>query len=196
MNERSLALGEGKMDTKELIARTALELFVEKGVKETRIRDIASAAGIAEGTMYRHYVSKEDLAWDLFSTNFTAFGIALDRIQKDHRTLRAKLDAIIRHFCKRFDEDWVLFSYLLLTQHGQLKKVTPDMPNPVDVLRRTIADGMEGSEIPKGDPEIASSMVLGLILQVAVSKVYGGIEQPLSSLAETLSAASWRVLEG
>ncbi|MEE9304872.1 MAG: helix-turn-helix domain-containing protein, partial [bacterium] len=95
------------METKELIARTALELFVEKGITETRIRDIASAAGIAEGTMYRHYVSKDALAWELFSTNFRALGLGVDKAQREHETLRAKLDAIIRHFCKAFDEDWV-----------------------------------------------------------------------------------------
>ncbi|MDA2916568.1 TetR/AcrR family transcriptional regulator [Nitrospinae bacterium AH_259_B05_G02_I21] len=185
-----------KMNTKELIARTAMELFVEKGVTETRIRDIASAAGIAEGTMYRHYASKDELAWELFSTNLEAFGLELDRVQKEHSTPRAKLDAMIHHFCRAFDEDWVLFSYLLLSRHGHSKKVTPDMVNPVDVLRRTIADGMEGGDIPKGDPDVATSMVLGLILHVADSRADGGIEQSLLSLSETLSAASWRVLSG
>ena len=146
--------------------------------------------------MYRHYASKEDLASELFSTNLEAFGLELDRVQKEHSTLRAKLDAMIHHFCRAFDEDWVLFSYLLLSRHGHSKKITPDMANPVDVLRRTIVDGMEGGDIPKGDPDVATSMVLGLILQVADASVPGGIERSLSSLAETLSAASWRVLIG
>lgn len=196
MNERSLTIQRLKMDTKELIARTALELFVKKGITETRIRDIAQAAGIAEGTMYRHYESKDELAWELFSTNLEAFGLEVDRVQREHERLRAKLNAIIHHFCKAFDTDWVLFSYLLLTQHEHAKKIPPDMPNPVDVLHDVIAEGMERGEIPKADPGVASSMVLGIILQVAVAKVYGGIEQSLSSLAETLSEASWRVLAG
>ena len=196
MNERSLTMVRLNMDTKELIARTALELFVEKGVTETRIRDIAQVAGIAEGTMYRHYASKDELAWELFSTNLKAFGLEVDTVQREHETLRAKLDAIIRYFCKRFDEDWVLFSYLLLSQHEHARKVPPDTTNPVDVLHKVIAEGMEQGEIPKGDSGVASSMVLGIILQVAVAKVYGGIEPSLSSLADTLLAASWRVLTG
>jgi len=59
--------------TKESIDRRSLRLFVEKGVAETTIRDIASAAGIADGTMYRNYVSKDELDWSLFSKNFIAF---------------------------------------------------------------------------------------------------------------------------
>lgn len=182
--------------TKERVAKTALRLFVEKGITETTIRDIAQAAGIAEGTLYRHYASKEDLAWDLFSTNFTTFALALDRLQEKHPTLRAKLEAMIRHFCTFFDKDPILFSYLLLAQHGQLKKVTPDMPHPMVVLRSAIAGGMERGEVPKADPDVAAAMVLGVVLQVAVSKIYGRITQSLASLAETLVAACWRVLKG
>ena len=109
-----------KDQTKELIARTALGLFVEKGIDGATIRDIAAAAGIAEGTLYRHYPGKDALAWDLFSRNFTAFALELHRIQAGQSTLRAKLDAMVRQFCAFFDHDPVLFSYLLLAQHGQL----------------------------------------------------------------------------
>lgn len=180
--------------TKERIQRSALRLFVEKGVTETTIRDIARDAGFAEGTLYRHYTSKDELAWDLFATNFMAFGRELEGIQRRHRGLKEKLEAMIRHFCAAFDEDWVLFSYLLLSEHEQAKKVTPDMPNPLNVLREVVAAGMKRRDIPKADPDVAMCMVLGIILQVAVGKVYGRVRAPLSSLADTLTAACWRVL--
>jgi len=185
-----------KNQTKELIARTALTLFVEKGIDGATIRDIAAAAGIAEGTLYRHYPGKDALAWDLFSRNFTAFALELQRIQANQATLRAKLDAMVRQFCAFFDDDPVLFSYLLLAQHGQLQKVTPEMPNPVEVLRQVLAAGMDRGEIPAGDPNVAAAMVLGIVLQVAIFKVYQRLTRSLTSLAEVLVEASWRVLAG
>ncbi|MFQ5880977.1 MAG: TetR/AcrR family transcriptional regulator [Candidatus Methylomirabilales bacterium] len=181
--------------TKELIAKTALHLFVEKGITETTIRDIAGAAGVAEGTLYRHYPGKEDLAWELFSKNFTAFAMELDRLQRNHHTLKAKLEVMVRHFCTFFDKDPILFSYLLLAQHGQLKRVTPDMPHPMVVLEGVIAHGMSQGEVSKADPTVAAAMVMGVVLQVAVSKVYGRIKRSLTSLADIVVTAAWRVLE-
>ena len=185
-----------KNHTKELIARTALALFVEKGIDGATIKDIAAAAGIAEGTLYRHYSGKDALAWELFSHNYTAFALELQRVEAGQATLRAKLDAMVRQCCAFFDRDPVLFSYLLLAQHGQLQKVTPEMANPVEVVREVLAAGMDRGEIPAGDPDVVAAMVLGVVLQVATFKIYGRLTQSLASLAEVLVAAAWRVAAG
>jgi AcrR family transcriptional regulator len=180
--------------TKELIARTALKLFVDKGITETTVRDIAQAAGLAEGTLYRHFESKEELAWELFHTSYTAFALELDRLQQKYDHLQDKLTAMIRQFCAFFDRDPVLFTYLLLVQHSQLKKVTPEMETAVTVLQKVIAEGMARREMPEIDVEVAAAMVLGPVLQVAVFKAYGRITQDLTGVADSLAAATWRVL--
>jgi len=185
-----------KDKTKELIARTALALFVEQGIHGTTIRDIAGAAGIAEGALYRHYSGKEALAWELFSDNFTAFALELERTQAPHPTVWGKLAAMVGRFCAFFDDDPVLFSYLLLAQHGQLQKVTPEMPNPVEVVREVLAAAMDRGEIPAGDPNLAAAMVLGIVLQVATFKIYQRLDQSLSSLVVVMVAACRRVLAG
>jgi AcrR family transcriptional regulator len=185
-----------KDNTKELIARTSLALFVEKGIDGTTIRDIAAAAGIAEGTLYRHYSGKDALAWELFIQHYTAFALELQRIEAGQATLRAKLDAMVRQFCTFFDADPVLFSYLLLAQHGHLQRVTPEMPNPVEVVREVLAGGMDRGEIPPGDPNVAAAMVLGIVLEVAVFKIYQRLTQSLTTLEEALAAACWRVVAG
>src|SRR5204862_852505 len=44
----------------ELLA-AALELFVEKGFAATRSEEVAARAGVAKGTLYLYYPSKEEL---------------------------------------------------------------------------------------------------------------------------------------
>jgi AcrR family transcriptional regulator len=197
MSERShwlFNMARNGNKTKDLIARSALELFVAKGITETTIREIAASAGIAEGALYRHFESKEHLAWELFSTNYLDFARELDRLQEKYDTLEDKLAAMIRQFCAFFDRDPVLFSYLLLAQHAQLKKVTPEMLTAVTVLQKVIGQGMARREVPAMDVELAAAMVLGVVLQVAVFRAYGRITQNLSQLSETLVEACWQVL--
>jgi len=180
--------------TRQRISAEALRLFVEQGIAETSIRDIARASGVAEGALYRHFAGKEDLAWRLFAEEFAALGRAADQVQQAAPDFRTRIEALVRHFCRAFDDNAVLFSYLLLTQHDQMRKVTPDMPNPLAVVRRVVAEGMAARPEDRRDPGVVAAMVLGVVLQVAVERSYGRIAQPLSSLADTLAAACWRIV--
>jgi AcrR family transcriptional regulator len=180
--------------TRQRIADEALRLFVEKGIAETSIRDIARAAAVAEGALYRHFASKEDLAWRLFADQYAALGAAVEGVQAAAPSFRGKIEAMVRHFAAAFDDNPTLFSYLLLSQHDQVRKVTPQMPNPLSVVRRVVAEGLAQHPGDRRDPAVVSAMVLGVVLQVAVERTYGRIAVPLSSLADTLAAACWRVV--
>ncbi len=76
------------MGTRERIKDAALRLFVAKGVAETSVREIAQAAGVAQGSLYSHYASKEELAWELFSENHSAIGCEPQSLQRRHDALR------------------------------------------------------------------------------------------------------------
>lgn len=182
--------------TKSRLQHAALSLFVTKGVEATTTREIAAAAGVAEGTLYRHYDSKDALVWELFSVPFSEFACTLDDIQRRHADLEAKLDAMINGFCTLFDQDWVLFSFLLLVQHQQLDKVTAEMANPVKVVRTVLAEAMERGELPPGHADLAAALVIGPVLQAATFTIYGRLERPLAQHAATLSAACRRALGG
>jgi AcrR family transcriptional regulator len=184
----------GAEATRTKIEEAALRLFVEQGVAETGIREIAAAAGVSEGAMYRHYPSKEALVWGLFSLGLARFARDLDARQAQARGTRAKCAAMVRAFAELFDETPVLFRFILLVQHRQIDKLAPDAPNPVEVVRRVIADGMAAGEVPQGDADLATAMVMGIILQTATFKLYGRIKPSLTELAPTLAASCWKVL--
>jgi hypothetical protein len=118
----------------------------------------------------------------------------LDHLQAQYGTLKEKLAAMIRQFCHFYDDDPVLFNYLLLAQHAQLKKVTPDLPNPVVVVRDVLAQAIFRREISPGDPDVLAAMVLGVVLQIATFKIYERVTQPLSELSDTMIKACYQVL--
>lgn len=48
-------------DKQKIIAEVAIRLFAEKGYANTSTSEIAKEAGVAEGTIFRHYKTKENL---------------------------------------------------------------------------------------------------------------------------------------
>jgi len=181
-------------ETKARVERAALTLFVARGVSETTTREIAMAASIAEGTIYRYFPSKEQLALDLFLHHHRALAEALVEAQKPARGLRARIEAIVACYCEWADRDWTLFAYHLLNQHSFLIQVPDDTPNPVAVVRDVIAEAMKAGEIPRRNVDLAAASAIGVVLQAATYKVYGRFTGDLSTHVRFFSEAAWAVL--
>jgi len=52
--------------TRQRLIRAALELFATRGYHDTTTAQIAKKAGVAEGTIYRHFPSKQQLLNELY----------------------------------------------------------------------------------------------------------------------------------
>jgi AcrR family transcriptional regulator len=57
---------KNKEETKQRILKAALELFKENGLEGTTTKEISKKAGIAEGTLFNYFKTKEDLALYFF----------------------------------------------------------------------------------------------------------------------------------
>jgi AcrR family transcriptional regulator len=180
--------------TRERIDQNAMALFATKGVAETTVRDIAQSAGIAEGALYRHYRSKDDLIVELFARPYRAFAQRLEALQATLPHSRDKIAAMVEECCRVFDQDPMLFRFLLLVQHQSLRRVEGE-ESPTEVVRQVIAGGMARGEIRKDDAELGAALVMGIILQPATFKTYGRLPGPMLPLAGRLSAACWNILQ-
>jgi AcrR family transcriptional regulator len=178
-------------DTRERIEHAAIRLFVEKGVTETTIKDIAAAVGLSEGALYRHFESKDDLVWKTFERHYVAFATTLQALAEHELTARAKVAAMIRGFCTAHDDDPALFRFLLFVQHGQLAKLAPGTPTPVDVMRTVLDAGIAAREIPPQRPDLATALVFGVVLQPVTFAAYGRLPFDLGSMCDRLVAAAW-----
>ena len=55
-----------KTDTRQALLDAALQVFLERGFARATTREIAQTAGVAEGTIYRHFADKHALFHDVF----------------------------------------------------------------------------------------------------------------------------------
>jgi AcrR family transcriptional regulator len=178
-------------DTRDRIEKAAIRLFVEKGVTETSVRDIARAVDISEGALYRHFVSKDALVWALFERHYVEFAGRLDALAEAETTARGKLAAMIRGFCHAHDENPTLFRFLLFVQHGQLSKLTPGTPTPVDAVRTVLERGITSKEIPDQPPDVATALVFGIVLQLVTFAAYGRLPSSMGAMRDRLVTAAW-----
>ncbi|WP_405977480.1 TetR/AcrR family transcriptional regulator [Streptomyces sp. NBC_00158] len=56
-----------KARTRQHLAATALELFLERGFDAVSVADVAAAAEVSKPTLFRYFPSKEDLVLDRFA---------------------------------------------------------------------------------------------------------------------------------
>ena len=68
---------------REKVERAAVDLFATNGVDGVSIADIAVAAGVSQGALYRHYASKEELAWAMFSSGYLRMGQELEAMRAE-----------------------------------------------------------------------------------------------------------------
>src|ERR1700722_6003672 len=101
-NAKTGKRSENKEKTKQAILAAALKLFAEKGFYNTSTRAISRKAGIAEGTLFNYFETKEDLALYFFERELDA---VIEWFEGDPRIQRAalpeKLFAVIQQSLDR-----------------------------------------------------------------------------------------------
>jgi AcrR family transcriptional regulator len=191
----NIILSDKKQRTKlPNIIRTAIHLFVKKGIDGTTIKDIAREARVAEGALYRHYKSKEDLAWQLFSTHLNKFTADLMAKVYPEQTAEKRIQVFVQESFAAYEEDPELYSYLILREHSELEKYAIDAVHPGHVVIKIIEDGQKTGEIRAGDPYLLGSMFVGGVIRVCVVKMYGNIKQDLKGYVNDVAGMIWAML--
>ncbi|WP_164689443.1 TetR/AcrR family transcriptional regulator [Herpetosiphon llansteffanensis] len=78
-----------------LILEVAQQLFSEKGYVEASIDEIAARAGIAKGTVYLHFASKEELVVALFEQQFNQFLRQIEQTLAEALPVRVRLEHLL-----------------------------------------------------------------------------------------------------
>lgn len=178
---------------KKDIEDAAIHLFATKGLARTVIKDIAREAGVTEGALYRHYSSKDQMAWTLFTRELEAFTTELDQYMFVEKiSITERIQKIVKYIFQYYHDHPIKFTFILLTQHGfPEEKLLDDKFNPNDMITRFIRSLIDVKLINETDPVLLGGMLMGLVLQPIVMHSYGRLEkQPIEYANEVIEACN------
>lgn len=179
---------------KNAIYQSALHLFGEKGLAGTSIRDIARRANVSEGSMYRHWPSKLALGWDIFKTHLEILAGDIRVRMQEQRTPANQVRVTILTFYELFDSDRSLFRFILLNQHELWPRLGDTADDPVTLWGQFVSTHLDVTAPGAPPAQLAVSLTLGMILQPAISGMYGSISTPLVQHVDAVAAQVCRVL--
>ena len=177
------------------IERAALKLFIHEGVDAATTREIAEKAGVSEGALYRHYKGKDELALSLFMETHNRLGLMMQEALSGAGTLEDKVHAAVEAYCELADEDFLLFSFHLVSLNRYLPYDKRREDDPVSITERIIEGLMKEGILPKGDPALKAAMALGVVMQAGQNKIYNRLPGPLSQHAGAMARAVVAVLK-
>lgn len=163
-------------EKKNQIESAAIKLFANQGFASTSIKDIALEAGVTDGALYRHYKSKTEMGWALFSQEVERFSLGLHEILKgiDPSNSLQVLKTAIEYTYGYYDEYPVEFRFILVNQHTFPQgKLLNEQSNPMDLVVQAVARGTGNLD----NFEYISSMIWGALVNPLVMHQYGRLKK-------------------
>ncbi|MDY0038718.1 MAG: TetR/AcrR family transcriptional regulator [Desulforhabdus sp.] len=167
------------------ILREATRLFAEKGYDATPVSEIARAAGVSEGAIFRHFDNKEDLLFQLFKGIRESFLSELEtefRFSSNEQGLEMAL-RLVRLYCHFYETMETEFDFIHRNNpyqmphvgdpcRGEMKKIYDKM---IELLRIAITLGTKDHSIRTVSVEESTMLILGLITGAVRMRLFESI---------------------
>lgn len=174
MSERGT---EQMTEKQRRIVESALEVFSERGFAGASTSEIAKRAGVAEGTIFRHYKTKKDLLIGVVAPFFFRFVApallreVVDLVEEDHATFEDFVRALYKNRLQ------------FLRRHEQrIRVVAQELPFHPEV-RALVEEQIVATMLPKFTGLIERFQEKGEIVRVEPSSVLRIIMSMMTSYA-------------
>jgi AcrR family transcriptional regulator len=157
--------------TRAQLVRAAQKVFQRDGYLDARVADIAAAAGVAHGSFYTYFDSKEDVFRELAEAVVKEVSAALDT--PDESGPRDRIRAINQRYMELYERHALVLGLIeqvgnLGEFHGLRRALRARFVDRVERLIRGLeADGGTGPD--PLDPHVVASALVGMIDSLAYS---------------------------
>lgn len=176
-------------ETRAGILDAARRLVAEGGFAAVQMSEIARTAGVATGTLYRYFSSKEALCRELFREVSSREMGKLAEIASSDEPASERLVRVLRTFAGRAVKGRRL-AYALLAEPVDVNLAEERAffrRTHADIFARILEDGIENGELPEIDVRIAAACIAGAIPTALIG--------PLAPQSHELDRNADRVVE-
>ncbi|MBT1280356.1 TetR/AcrR family transcriptional regulator [Thermoanaerobacter sp. CM-CNRG TB177] len=160
--------------TKEKIFKAAIKTFSKSGFYKSTMEEIAENAGVAKGTLYYHFKSKDDILEFLIEEGIKILKQeAIEEIGKLNNAIE-KLQKIIfvqTNFLYR-NHDFIIVLLSQIWGHGEVpRKFREKLYTYLELIENIIKEGKEQKLIADCDEKIVAAAFFGMISSILALKV-------------------------
>ncbi len=188
MSETPVLLERSGKRTRILDA--AVKVFARKGFHATRVSEVAKAAGVADGTIYLYFKSKEELLTSLFEDRVSHLLAYMKDELPTLPTAPARLRAVINMQLGLLEGERDLAEVItvILRQSTRLMKefAAPQFNAYLDAIAAIVEEGQEAGDFrPDISPSLTARAVFGALDGIALTWALGRAEPGALARAAT-----------
>jgi AcrR family transcriptional regulator len=175
---------------RERIVAAALDQLAEGGYASASMAGVARRAGVATGSVYRHFPSKGDLFAEVFRRASQREVDVLAALAHRAMPLSERLAAWVQAFVHRALAEPVR-AYALIAEPVDPAVETERLTFRrayADLFARALREAMEEGEIPPGDPELAAAAIVGALAEAMLGPLARGADTDAGELTAGLQS--------
>ncbi len=180
---------EGKF---QRILDAAVEAISESGYHQCQVNKIARLAGVADGTIYLYFKSKEEVLIRVFQERMGDFISYMRHELLECETTKARLRTIVRTHFSYME----LNRSLAIVSQLELRQSDPRIRSAINVIildyfnliEGVILQGIQSGEVPDTDLRVARQMIFGSLDEATTDWVMARNPRTLTSGVEPMLA--------
>lgn len=159
------------MNRQEQIREAAVQVMAREGFHQATTDRIAAQAGVAVGTIYNYYRSKEEILADIFRVEYRRRADYLDELNRQQLPSLEKIQRVLRMHFSRVEERPELVRVILAEKARQRASThgDPAIKGLPGLLQEMLAEGIQTGELQPVKPAILATLIFGAI-EAAMSR--------------------------
>ncbi len=160
--------------TKRKIFETSMKLFAEKGYDATSVEEITATVGVAKGTLYYHFSSKEEIFKFLVEEGVkllkNSIAIKTDKLTNSIDKIRAIVLIELKVLSKYESFMTIILSQIWGTDPRSIM-CRNYVFEYIQMIEEIVKEGIEKGEIVESDPNVIASGIFGFACASLIYKL-------------------------